>query len=66
MLLALQHCHARGVAHRDVKLENMLLTESEPPHARLCDFGFATAVDASTTGDALHDGCEAACMLLLL
>lgn len=59
VLLALQHCHARGVAHRDVKLENMLLTEGEPPHACLCDFGFATTADAlgMLGGDALHDGC---------
>jgi serine/threonine protein kinase len=28
MLQALTHCHARGVLHRDVKLDNLLLADS--------------------------------------
>merc|ERR1719333_391552 len=33
--------HAKGVAHRDVKIENVLL-DTDDEHVRLCDFGFAT------------------------
>lgn len=35
---ALQHCHALGVAHRDVKPANVLF---DGRRWRLCDFGFA-------------------------
>ena len=38
---ALAHCHSRGVVHRDVKLDNVLLSVEDPGLARLCDFGLA-------------------------
>ena len=28
LLAGVMHCHAHGVAHRDLKLENVLLTKS--------------------------------------
>ncbi|GBG24787.1 Protein kinase, putative [Hondaea fermentalgiana] len=37
--LALQKCHARGVVHMDVKLDNILCTAGNV--AKLCDFGVA-------------------------
>ncbi|KAI8472934.1 MAG: kinase-like domain-containing protein [Monoraphidium minutum] len=40
MLLALQRCHARGVAHRDVKPENFLLAAAgDAASVRIADFG---------------------------
>lgn len=34
-------CHQHQVAHRDLKLDNALLTDHDPPRLKLCDFGFA-------------------------
>jgi serine/threonine protein kinase len=34
--------HDNMIAHRDLKIENVLLTSTEDPHIKLTDFGFAT------------------------
>ena len=39
VLVAVQDCHARGVVHRDVKPENVLIDASG--HVKICDFGSA-------------------------
>lgn len=41
MLDAISYCHGRGVCHRDLKLENILLTVDM--QVKVCDLGFANA-----------------------
>jgi serine/threonine protein kinase len=53
---ALAHCHARQIAFRDVKLDNMLLDGSRPPTLRLCDFGVARRWSATPAGKAADAG----------
>ena len=40
LLLALEQCHKTGIAHKDIKTENLLL--SSDYQIKLSDFGFAT------------------------
>ncbi|MBV1858296.1 MAG: serine/threonine protein kinase [Nannocystaceae bacterium] len=39
----LSHAHSRGVIHRDLKPANVLLTQDDPPVAKIADFGMARA-----------------------
>ncbi|PRW60419.1 serine threonine- kinase [Chlorella sorokiniana] len=43
LIAALAWCHSQGIHHRDVKLENLLLSRpaSEGSVLKLCDFGFS-------------------------
>ena len=44
---ALDHAHAHGVVHRDVKPENVVVTGAGDPHAKLMDFGVARVAGAA-------------------
>ncbi len=44
---ALDHAHCRAVVHRDIKPQNVLVTEGGEPRAKLMDFGVARLADAA-------------------
>jgi serine/threonine protein kinase len=45
---ALDHAHANAVVHRDIKPQNVLVTEDGEPRAKLMDFGIARLTDAAS------------------
>ena len=53
VLAALDHAHARGVTHRDVKPENIMVSREG---AVLVDFGIARAIDASAADRLTRSG----------
>lgn len=64
ILRGLAHCHSMGIAHRDIKIENVLLEKEKGAggfglRPMLCDFGFATtekwSIDACGTLDYAAD-----------
>lgn len=51
LLSAIIYCHKRGIAHRDLKLENILLVKSDDEdsfHIKVIDFGTAELFDSYT------------------
>ena len=45
IMVAVKYLHDRGIAHRDISLENVLLTEEpDDRNVRLMDFGVACAI----------------------
>ncbi len=54
ILRAVSHLHARRVLHRDLKLENVMVTDQQDWHVTIVDFGlsrvFPQSLDGSRTG----------------
>lgn len=45
------YCHANGLIHRDLKLENMLLVSNEELKIKIIDFGIAGVMKTLTWDD---------------
>lgn len=39
LLDAVSFCHSRKIVYRDIKPANVLITGTQPPFLKLCDFG---------------------------
>ena len=50
MVEGLLHCHALGVVHRDIKLENVILCAEDPHAVKLVDFGLAVCLLPKAAG----------------
>ena len=46
LLDGIQFCHERGMVHRDLKTENLLLDKNY--NLKIADFGFAAPIEGST------------------
>lgn len=42
LLAALAFCHSRKIVYRDIKPANVLITGTQPPFLKLCDFGLVS------------------------
>lgn len=58
---AVSYCHGRGVVHRDLKLENVLLTKNKT--VKLCDFGLSDIRETGMTGEWMEEQCGTAMYL---
>lgn len=47
LILGVAYCHARFIVHRDLKLENIMLEDTDGQKLKIIDFGFAKNVAPS-------------------
>jgi serine/threonine protein kinase len=48
VLCGIEALHEEGIIHRDLKLDNILLTGEG--HVKLCDFGLSVKTEGQVTG----------------
>ncbi|KAJ8907063.1 hypothetical protein NDN08_003546 [Rhodosorus marinus] len=57
ILTSLVYLHKRGIAHRDIKLENVMIANGNLDSVKLIDFGLAHRASDLTFGDNCTDFC---------
>ncbi|VVB13540.1 unnamed protein product [Arabis nemorensis] len=55
LINAVDFCHSRGVYHRDIKLENLLLDDND--NLKVADFGLSAVAECKGPDGLLHTGC---------
>jgi len=55
LMEAVAYCHGRGVCHRDLKVENCLLSDSEQRNLKIIDFGLAAIKKPTDTNLCLQE-----------
>jgi carbon catabolite-derepressing protein kinase len=55
LISAVKHCHSRGVFHRDLKLDNLLLDEND--NLKVTDFGLSAVKNQIRPDGLLHTVC---------
>ncbi|KAL9227118.1 hypothetical protein vseg_002851 [Gypsophila vaccaria] len=56
LVSAVEYCHRRGVIHRDIKPQNILL-DGDGETVKVCDFGLAAVIGEADGGAVLQTAC---------
>ena len=55
MLDSVEYIHSQGIAHRDLKVENILLSKQDNFRVKIIDFGLACPLKGTDGSGILHD-----------